>query len=167
MRFLSDENVDARLVPRLRRLGHDAATIASDHPTSLSDVDLLQLANSELRILITNDHDLGELVVAKRLPPSGVTLFRLDPLATLATTIDRLDAASSHDNGEPHRFLVATTDRIRIRQELLAPRLRSSYRTSGVPGTSGVTVTSPRRPIPRAMTAATRQSEPAARKASR
>ncbi len=167
MRFLSDENVDARLVPHLRRLGHDVATIAGDHPASLSDGDVLQLANSEFRILITNDHDFGELVAAKRLPHPGVILVRLAPLATLATKIDRLDAASSPGQGEPHRFLVVTPDRIRIRQALLAPQPGSSYRTSGAPGTSGVTATSPRRPIPRAITAATRQSEPAARKASR
>jgi predicted nuclease of predicted toxin-antitoxin system len=98
---LSDENVDARLVPYLRRLGHAVATTAGDHPAILSDVDVLQLANSELRIRITNDHEFGELVVAKRLPPSGVILFRLDPLATLATKIERLDAASSPTTVSP------------------------------------------------------------------
>lgn len=67
-----DESADARLGPFLRRLGHDVATIAVDHPASLKDEDVLAIARREQRILITDDRDFGELVFRNRRPHAGV-----------------------------------------------------------------------------------------------
>lgn len=62
MRFLLDESADLPLREHLRRLGHDATAIAHEYPGALPDSDVLAIAVSEDRVLITNDRDFGELV---------------------------------------------------------------------------------------------------------
>ena len=76
MRFLLDESADFRLAGFLTDLGHDVTAIARDYPPSLPDDQVLQIAQHEQRILITNDRDFGELIVRERLPHAGVVLFR-------------------------------------------------------------------------------------------
>ncbi len=62
MKFLLDQSTDARLLPYLRDLGHDATRIGSDYPSGLSDEEVLAIAREEGRILITDDRDFGELI---------------------------------------------------------------------------------------------------------
>lgn len=60
MKFLLDENVEYRLVSFLQNLGHNVTAIGYDYPHSLSDSEVLELAQKEQRILLTNDHsDFG------------------------------------------------------------------------------------------------------------
>ena len=77
MRFLLDESADFPLAAFLQELGHDVTSIARDCPHALRDQEVLAIAFREERILITNDRDFGELVVRRRLPHSGIILFRL------------------------------------------------------------------------------------------
>src|SRR4051812_25262357 len=83
MRFLLDENAEFRIAAFLKDQGHDVTAIAHDYPASLPDSEVLQLAVSEQRILITNDRDFGALIFHQRLPHTGVIYFRL-PLDTTA-----------------------------------------------------------------------------------
>ena len=62
MRFLLDESAEYRIVAFLTGLGHDVTAIAHDYPHGLPDQQILEIAVSEQRILITNDSDFGELV---------------------------------------------------------------------------------------------------------
>ena len=85
----------------------------------MTDLEVLQAAMDEQRVLITNDRDFGELIFRRRLPHAGVILFRLQSVAfaakraALATVLrdfpDQLDA-----------FLVVTEGGIRIRR--VSPR---------------------------------------------
>ena len=77
MRSVVDESTDARLVPHLIGLGHDATLISRSHHPGLPDEDVLAVALSEGRILLTDDRDFGELVFRLRLPNTGVIYFRL------------------------------------------------------------------------------------------
>jgi len=77
MKFLLDESADYPLAAFLKRLRHDVTAIAHEYPQALSDRAVLSIARSEQRILITNDHDFGELIFRQRLPHNGVILFRL------------------------------------------------------------------------------------------
>src|SRR6266699_58426 len=79
MKFLLDENIDARLLPFLQELGHDVTSVAKDYFYGLFDEDVLAMAHQEHRILITNDRDFGELIFRQQLPHSGIILFRLTP----------------------------------------------------------------------------------------
>src|SRR5690242_15775539 len=83
MKFLLDENVEARIAGFLTTAGHDVTTIGQDYPHALTDHAVLALAHAEQRILITNDRDFGELIFHQHLPHNGVIYFRL-PLDTAA-----------------------------------------------------------------------------------
>ncbi len=115
MRFLLDENADARLAPVLTTQGHDVATVIEDYPQRTLDRDLLEIARTEGRIIITNDRDFGELVIRERLPHAGIILFRLRTTA-LATKIDRLHAVLRDHAHQLDQFLVVTEASIRVRR---------------------------------------------------
>ncbi len=66
MRFLADENVSRYVVEQLRAAGFDVAAIGLTNPGA-SDTDVLATARREGRVLITEDRDFGELVIAQRL----------------------------------------------------------------------------------------------------
>jgi predicted nuclease of predicted toxin-antitoxin system len=69
MRFLADENVSRLVVQRLRNSGFDLTSIA-ETSTGVADDDVLATAANEDRIVITEDHDFGEMVGRQR-PRSG------------------------------------------------------------------------------------------------
>jgi predicted nuclease of predicted toxin-antitoxin system len=115
MRFLLDQSSDARLVPYLAQLGHDATRIGRDYPPGLPDQEVLALAHREGRILITDDRDFGELVFRLHQPHAGVIYLRLGEYADLATKIDRLDYVLTHHADQSDRFLVVTGTSVRAR----------------------------------------------------
>ena len=79
MKFLLDECVAKASAMRLRMIGHDVVRVGSDIRIP-NDDDILVLATSEERVLITHDQDFGELVFKKRMrAPFGVVLFRYEP----------------------------------------------------------------------------------------
>jgi predicted nuclease of predicted toxin-antitoxin system len=114
MKFLVDESADARLATHLRRLGHDAKTVASDYQPGLEDQEVLAIALREERILITNDRDFGELVYRLGLPHAGVILLRLSTTSLPAKTA-RLDAILAKHAGSLTRFVVVTERSVRLR----------------------------------------------------
>ena len=59
MRILANENFPGDAVTALRQAGHDIAWVRVDAPGS-TDVQVLQRADAESRILITFDKDFGE-----------------------------------------------------------------------------------------------------------
>ena len=114
MRFLLDQSEDARLVPHLQRLGHDATRVGREHPHGLPDEDVLAIASREQRILIASDLDFGDLVVRLGHPHAGVILFRLGA-TDLATRIQRLDDLLREYADQLDRFIVVTLQSIRVR----------------------------------------------------
>lgn len=79
MRFLVDECVAKASAIRLRMLGHDVVRVGTDIRVP-DDEDILALATSEQRVLITHDQDFGDLVFLKRhRSPHGIVLFRYEP----------------------------------------------------------------------------------------
>lgn len=69
MKFLLDPNVTWELIPRLRRLGHEATAIAHLKNGPREDADLLALARREGAILVTCDADFTD---AARFPPREI-----------------------------------------------------------------------------------------------
>ena len=58
MRLLADENVPLATVERLRRAGHDVATIL-EAGAGASDLEVLGRARREARVVLTFDVDFG------------------------------------------------------------------------------------------------------------
>ncbi len=116
MKFLLDQSSDARLVPYLRSLGHDATRIAQDYPPGLPDAEVLAIAHREGRILITDDRDFGELIFSRGWQHSGVIYLRLGEYAPLETKIERVSQVLEHYAEQLDQFLVVTHSQVRVRR---------------------------------------------------
>jgi predicted nuclease of predicted toxin-antitoxin system len=80
MRLLADENFPKPIVDALRAPGHDVLWARTELAGS-KDIVLLDLAESEARIVLTLDKDFWQIAVQRRSPleRSGVVLFRVHP----------------------------------------------------------------------------------------
>jgi predicted nuclease of predicted toxin-antitoxin system len=82
---------------QLRDAGHDVVYMAEIAPAE-SDADVIARANSERRLLLTEDKDFGELIFRGGRPAPGIVLLRIDPTMRalkgqrLAAAINRLGA---------------------------------------------------------------------------
>lgn len=75
MRLLADENLHAGIVAWLRLNGHDV-TYAAETLRGEPDEVVLARAREEIRVVVTDDKDFGDLVVRRRLSTAGVLLLR-------------------------------------------------------------------------------------------
>ena len=113
MRLLANENFPKEAVEALQQHGHDVVWVRT-HCPGISDREVLSLAQSENRILLTFDKDFGELAFRAGFPAtSGVILFRILPRSP--GSIARVAVAALNDrlDWEGH-FSVVTEDRIRM-----------------------------------------------------
>lgn len=117
MNFLADENVDSVIVENLRGNNHTIDYVAEFHP-SISDKEILQIANQKNAIIITSDKDFGELVFRQRLSNSGVILLRLHGLLpeTKATVV--LNFITKHSEQILNSFSVISKESVRIRKRI-------------------------------------------------
>jgi predicted nuclease of predicted toxin-antitoxin system len=67
MRLLADENFPKLIVEMLRSEGHDVLWARTDLPGK-KDVTLLDLAESQARIVLTLDKDFWQIAVQRRSP---------------------------------------------------------------------------------------------------
>jgi predicted nuclease of predicted toxin-antitoxin system len=75
MRFLADESCDLIIVGVLREASHDVLNVAEITPRA-EDSEIIKLAISEKRILLTEDKDFGQLVFAHGEKTLGVIFLR-------------------------------------------------------------------------------------------
>lgn len=115
MKFLLDESADFPLASYLQDLGYDVTTIAHDYPHALKDFEVLKIATSERRILITNDRDFGELIFRQKLPHHGIILFRLGK-ENIETKRAWLKIVLTDYQESLSQFIVVTNHGIRIRR---------------------------------------------------
>jgi predicted nuclease of predicted toxin-antitoxin system len=114
VKLLADENIEAACVAWLRGLGHDVSWAVEAY-SGCADASLLDIAETEFRIILTRDRGFGEIVYAERRHAPGVILVRLkarnqwERLALLQSLWGDIEA------GAAGNFIVATNDRIRVR----------------------------------------------------
>ena len=106
---------DFRLIPHLRKLGHDVSAISCEHPHGLADEAVLAIAREEQRILLVADRDFGELIFHEGLLHTGVVFFRL-PGADLQTKIAHLNTVLKDHADELSRgeFIVVMPGQVRV-----------------------------------------------------
>jgi predicted nuclease of predicted toxin-antitoxin system len=114
MRFLADENVSRLVVERLRAAGFDVSSIRETRPGA-SDKDVLNEADSDDRVLITEDRDFGELVVRQRLKVRGIILLELDRLSSAAEAELVAEVIRMHGNRLTGNLVVIEPARVRLR----------------------------------------------------
>ena len=116
MKFLADEGVDKPIVDQLRISGFDVHYVLETHQGSDDDT-VLQLANDENRILLTQDKDFGELVYRLQKVHQGIILIRLG--ITPAPEKARLVDFVLQEYGEKldNAFTVIQANVVRIRKQ--------------------------------------------------
>ena len=114
IKFLVDENVGYSVIKYLNEQNLDTKSISELYP-SRDDVFVMNKANQEERIIITNDKDFGYLVFKSNIPVLGVILLRFKDESpelkrNAINTILNLPEAKILNH-----FIVASEGKIRIR----------------------------------------------------
>src|SRR5438309_500077 len=115
MKLLDDENIDRRIVDRLRHDGHEVDWVAELSP-SVSDEDVLSRATDANAVLVTEDKDFGELVYRRGLSPSGVLLIRLEGVDNVAKAEVVSQAVRENEAELPGAFAVVSPEPVRLRR---------------------------------------------------
>ena len=114
MRLLTNENIPSAVVAGPRDRDHDVFAV-KESLRGANDQTILARAQTESRLVITQDKDFGELSFRVGLPAEcGVILFRLmgdDPSADIRRMVEVIDGRTDWSG----QFTVATDDRIRMR----------------------------------------------------
>lgn len=116
MRLLLDQDVYAVTAQFLINSGHDVLSVAQIGYSQASDEEILTIAQSQNRILVTRDRDYGNLVFVRAIS-TGVIYLRILPttvdavhseLARILQTYSEVELAGA--------FVVVELDRHRFRQ---------------------------------------------------
>ena len=76
MRFVVDECTGPKVSAWLKAQGHDVFSVFED-ARGLDDEDIIRKAETEDRVIITNDKEFGEKAYWQHRPLSGVVVLRL------------------------------------------------------------------------------------------
>lgn len=77
LKFVVDVGVGKKVEQWLRKQGYDIKSMRDINPR-MSDKEILKIAASEKRMVVTMDKDFGELVYNSGLQHGGVLLLRLE-----------------------------------------------------------------------------------------
>lgn len=113
LKFMIDVGVGKKVEQWLGEQGYDVKTVRSFAPKA-EDVEILKIAESESRIVVTMDKDSGELVYRSGKAHAGVLILRLED----ATGNEKADVVkkilSEHSDKIHGRFCVFQAGRLRI-----------------------------------------------------
>ena len=113
MNIVADENIAFQVVERLRQDGHNVRyTILG---LSIEDRVVLELANQQKTLILTDDKDFGELVIRHRQQTSGVMLIRLPGLPPLQKAEIVAYVIEQYGDNLINAMCVVTPQKVRIR----------------------------------------------------
>ena len=114
LKFLVDESSGKKLYSFLKSNNLDILFVGDLFPESL-DSYILEFAEKEKRILITNDKDFGELIFRLGKPTIGVIFLRLKKDTPENKQKHVLNVITNFYNKLENSFIIVTEDKIRIR----------------------------------------------------
>lgn len=112
---VADESVDAAITLALRNHSFTVYSVAENHP-SITDEQVLTLANKHSALLITEDKDFGELVVRLRKKHQGILLIRLSGLTSEEKAGIVVKAIKNHFDEMRFAFSVIDFTKLRIKK---------------------------------------------------
>jgi predicted nuclease of predicted toxin-antitoxin system len=112
MKFVVDECTGPTVANWLRQVGHDVISIYDDARGS-DDDQVLEIAHTNGRVLITSDKDFGELVHRENRPHHGIVLLRLTNQSA-ANHISALERLFQQNHPLIDQFVVVTDAGIRV-----------------------------------------------------
>jgi predicted nuclease of predicted toxin-antitoxin system len=116
MKLMVDEGVDAPIVERLRKDGYDVWYVAETH-SGITDEEILEKAQNEERLLITQDKDFGGLVYRLGKAHKGLLLVRLHGTRPEMKAELISEAFNKYKEDLVGSFSVIQKDSIRIRRK--------------------------------------------------
>ena len=117
MRILLDENLPVRLTRALRALGHDVEHVYTRELSGRPDPEVMALAQSEARFLITSDRRFADARVFAPGTHAGLLFIRLKHPARRAL-FDKVRMIFETENVESWRgcFVVVSDRKLRVRR---------------------------------------------------
>jgi predicted nuclease of predicted toxin-antitoxin system len=117
MRILLDENLPADLVEALGAFGHDVVHACARNLSGRPDPDVRALAQSEHRLLITQDIRFADLRVFRPGDHAGFVLVRLKRPG-LRALLEKLRSVFAREDVESWRgcFVVLSDSKLRVRR---------------------------------------------------
>jgi predicted nuclease of predicted toxin-antitoxin system len=113
LNIIADENIAFQVVERLRQDGHNVRYTVSGQ--SIDDRIVLELANQQKTLILTDDKDFGELVIRHREQTSGVMLIRLPGLPPLQKAEIVAYVVEQYGDQLINTICVVTPQKVRIR----------------------------------------------------
>ena len=113
MKFLVDECTGSAVARWLEQQSHDVFSVY-DQARGIGDDRVIEITQTEARILITNDRGFGEKVFRERRPHHGVVFLRLaderaaNKIRVLGQLLDQ------YSDEITNRFVVVTETRVRF-----------------------------------------------------
>jgi predicted nuclease of predicted toxin-antitoxin system len=120
-KFFTDENIQRPVIEYLKQIGLDIFDVNENGLGGSIDIDLLEMANREQRIVLTHDSDFGTLTIMNKRPFFGIVYLKPGHIEP-HYTIDSIKAVLEIENFvSPSIITVRNTGtqiRIRVRQVL-------------------------------------------------
>lgn len=117
MTFVADEGVDSAIVAKLRNEGHEVLYVVEMSP-GIADDEVLDQANDNQALLMTEDKDFGELVFRLGRIHRGVALLRLYGLSSEPKAKIVSETVQAHGAEMVDAFTVIAHSSVRIRSKL-------------------------------------------------
>jgi predicted nuclease of predicted toxin-antitoxin system len=123
VRLLLDQNLSPLLAELLVADGHDAVHVRSLGMSTASDLTIMETASAEGRVVLSADHDFGELLARTNAASPSVLLLRRQDhrRANQVAELLMLNLPTVAEDLESGAIVVFDDDRIRVRRLPLRP----------------------------------------------
>ena len=113
IKFIADVNIEKVIVGLLLENGYNVKWLP-DYGCEILDADLLNMANTEKRILVTNDKDFGELTFLQKKLSTGIILIRVKGQEPQNKIKVMKKLLQNYSDKLLYHFVVVTKGKIRI-----------------------------------------------------
>lgn len=112
MRLLADENIPLSVIKFLRERGQDVVTLHELNRLGIADIEVIDLAEKDNRIVLTLDLDFGHMYYFARREKVSIIVIR--PKTPLPEEIIKLSSKFLDLNIEPKGLVIISEKKIRI-----------------------------------------------------